>query len=538
MISRRSLAALLVLVVGATTAEAQFVEVRLRDETTRELVSGAIVRLLSDTGAVVVGLTDEQGRITLRAPGPGSYRIRADRIGFAGYLSDPLALVAGQVIRTDITMSSTRIVLPTLVVHGETQCGDRGGGPVAAALWEEIRKALTANLLTQQAAVPLRVQTFERDLSRTNQVLREHVARSEIVRGQPFASLPPDYLAREGFVVQTGEDAVFAGIDAELLLSGAFVDTHCFLAVQGADDLVGLAFEPIPRRGVPDVKGALWVDPTSNELRYLEFTYTGLRSELVQARLGGRVEFERLPTGEWIVSYWHIRMPVMGIQSLRTRRRSLSGYRDQGGRAEIARTAAPRRAVVTGRVLDSLTGRGLAEAMVRVSGQPEFALTDADGHFRFSVSVGGDRRVTATHHLLGLVPDASSRDVLISLGDTTAIELAGPSIDAFVRTFCGVAEGKSGLVGLTMGEDGDAAEGLEIRVRWLPPVGAPRDERMRSGPRGIFALCDLPPNQPLPIQLHSGRQLLAELEVRLEPGQFRWMELGPPTRNQGVAERE
>ena len=83
----------------APPAAAQVVEVQVREETSRAAVSGAIVRLLAEGGPVAQGLTNEGGRVALRPPGPGSFRIKVDRIGWTGILSSPIAVGPGEVDR-------------------------------------------------------------------------------------------------------------------------------------------------------------------------------------------------------------------------------------------------------------------------------------------------------------------------------------------------------------------------------------------------------------------------------------------------------
>jgi hypothetical protein len=80
------------------------------------------------------------------------------------------------------------------------------------------------------------------------------------------------------------------------------------------DGLIGLAFEPARKRRVADVKGVLWLDAATAELRHLEFTYTNLPWDVPASRVGGRVEFEQLASGVWIVRRWYVRAPRMGIE--------------------------------------------------------------------------------------------------------------------------------------------------------------------------------------------------------------------------------
>ena len=63
--------------------------------------------------------------------------------------------------------------------------------------------------------------------------------------------------------------------------------------------LLGLAFEPVRDRRIPDIRGVLWLSARSAELRFVEFDYTGM-SLPEPAANGGRVEYERLPGGAWI----------------------------------------------------------------------------------------------------------------------------------------------------------------------------------------------------------------------------------------------
>ena len=44
----------------------------------------------------------------------------------------------------------------------------------------------------------------------------------------------------------------------------AFLDTHCMSLEEGVDEaegLLGLSFEPTEDRGVPDIRGVLWLGP-------------------------------------------------------------------------------------------------------------------------------------------------------------------------------------------------------------------------------------------------------------------------------------
>src|SRR6185503_11701153 len=103
----------------------------------------------------------------------------------------------------------------------------------------------------------------------------------------------------------------------EVLLSDQFLADHCFRVEAGtgwrAKD-VGLGFEPIPKRKTPDVRGVLWLDGRTAELRTLEFTYTWLPFDERPGDFGGTVDFFRMLSGQWIVRNWRIRTPEFGRQ--------------------------------------------------------------------------------------------------------------------------------------------------------------------------------------------------------------------------------
>jgi hypothetical protein len=537
----------LALALPAGRIDAQQIDLQLREEGSLAPVAGALVRLLGDSGAVTQALTNAQGRITLRAPVPGTYRVRIDRIGWVGMTTPAFDLAAGETRRTELILISTRLELPGLEVRVESRCGGRTEeGTLATALWSEIEKALTASVITQDGgALPLLVREFRRELTRDARVEREYVIHTALIRGRPYVTLPPATLARAGFVVIDQRDSVsYAAPDAHLLLSDEFVSTHCFRAVEGDEGLVGLAFEPVPGRRVIDVSGTLWVDREAQELRLLEFTYTNLPKLLETAGLGGRVEYSRLVSGEWIVRYWHIRTPVLelrdrrggsGVQTqIRGRGTTvdanppvLAGLLDLGGRVQAAPDGAHRaeRAVVTGVIFDSTTMRGLSDAVVAFSDAMTASSSDLDGHFHLAAEQGGVRDLVATHPKLLLAGEPARRAVVLSLGDTTRVAFAVPSPTTLGRARCGRKQDRTGVVGLTLDAQGVAAVGQEVVAEWSTTTGASRRARTRSGRDGVFVFCELPPDQRILIRGAGVQgQPPATAAIETSFGGFQWVE--------------
>jgi hypothetical protein len=275
-------------------------------------------------------------------------------------------------------------------------------------LWGEAKKALTGTVLTGRLPPRLDVTTFERDLDPRDRVLKEQSATTRRSVAKPFVAVDSALLMERGFVSFEGKESVYTAPDAELLLSDQFLATHCFWVIGSPKDdttLVGLAFEPIRGRRLPEVKGALWLDRRSSQLRFLEFDYTNLDRDQPAGREGGRIEFLLLPSGEWIISDWVIRMPRLVRIETRSvagdyeHRDSLIGARESGGRAELVAAGGPppTRAVLAGTVFDSVAGVPLVGASVSMAGGSYQAVTDSEGRFRIETPIGGDFLITVDH---------------------------------------------------------------------------------------------------------------------------------------------
>src|SRR5690606_33312388 len=234
----------------------------------------------------------------------------------------------------------------------------------------------------------------------------------------------------------------FFAPSAEVLLSDSFVEHHCMRLVPGqgeAAGLVGLAFEPVRGRNVPDIQGTFWLDAHSAQLRYLEFTYVAPNSRYPTAGARGRVDFATLPNGAWFVRRWFIRMPlteissVWGVTSMPQVR--TVAFQVDGG--EITRVHLPGRepidvavrARIDGIVRDGTTGKPLGGATVRLSGTTYRTVANEAGRFRFSEIPPGVYGVEFWHPRLDSLPVAAlpSVEIAVTEGDTGPIALALPT---------------------------------------------------------------------------------------------------------------
>jgi hypothetical protein len=360
-VSRRRaavLAAFPILVWCPLQAAAQTVRGTLVESGTQRPIHGAFVVLEDSTGASVsTTVTSGAGTWLLRAPGTGTYRVRSDRIGYASTFSELFRLEAGDEASRRIEVPVAPIVLSELVVTGE---GGRCATVVEESrtirrVWEEARKALSAIVWTgQQPYYRFDAVHFYRSLDPDGRPATE--IRYEEVRyygRHPFRSISPRDLALGGFVQSTSGSVDYHGPDADVLLSSEFLRRHCFRLRETIEaGRVALEFEPLDNVRVTDISGTMLLDAGTAELQSLDFRYENLDLDIDTSRLGGRVEFARLPSGAWIVRNWAIRIPIIEWSSERTtggRRRParpvLSGLREAGGHVTaVFRTSRDRHA--------------------------------------------------------------------------------------------------------------------------------------------------------------------------------------------------
>ncbi|MFN0178879.1 MAG: carboxypeptidase regulatory-like domain-containing protein [Gemmatimonadales bacterium] len=341
---KRRLIALVVMglmAVGSADGRAQTVIVRTVEVDSKRPIGGAIVSLVDQAERrVVQGLTNESGRLVLKAVAPGTFRLRADRIGHPGIWSEFFEL--RDTVTIEVAMPLERVTLPELTVRASSACEPRADGAETAGLWEEIRKALSAGEITAATqSVELSVRRFRRYRTLHGAVRADSTLREYRTRASPFVSPAPASLRSEGYVREVGGGYQFHGPDAPTLLSTDFLESHCFELARPSRELpnaIGLGFRPTKDVKLPDVRGVLWVDRATGELQRLDFEFVNAPSAVRAPGIGGRVEFARLATGAWIVRDWYLRAPDRigierrgGRRTDRTVRDSVVGYVDEGG---------------------------------------------------------------------------------------------------------------------------------------------------------------------------------------------------------------
>jgi hypothetical protein len=288
-------------------------------------------------------LTDADGFFSIEAPAAGTYKLRSERIGFRAGLSDAFALAADESHALEMVVDPVVVRLDTLTVSGDSKkCRVVGEqGMETATVWEEARKALTGVAWGESREIlTYEIRYFNRYFEGNGRLNHERSSTIRRERVMPFTNPDANELHERGYAIERGEaedSSEYYAPDAEVFFSDAFLQHHCFKLERDGDyeGQVGLAFEPTRGRDVPDVKGILWLDEETAELRRLELEYTELRSYLRRRHARAQVEFARLENGTWFVQSWLIHMPIVGIDRPRVggptrRNEQLWGFKEEG----------------------------------------------------------------------------------------------------------------------------------------------------------------------------------------------------------------
>ena len=446
----------------------------------RTPLAGALVALVDSENRVLAEeLSSVNGFVSLTAA-PGVYRVRVRRIGYRPFYSAPTTLPRSDVLV--LRVESPRVVLDELVISASAQCGRiNPDAATLASLWEEISKALRSSQLTIGDLKEIaRVQTYVREIGLNGEVISSDSTNRSIANRRPFAAIDPKSLVADGYVrgdEQKGWD--FFAPDEAVLLSNDFAATHCFRAIRHRSrrGQIGVSFEPAPRRRKSDIRGVIWVDEKSSELREVEFDFVnaGVLSEF---QPHGFTRFHRMPSGAWIVSDWQLQLPRLARGATVRDQTRIVGTIENGGRIVLAGAAAPAAVLVrlTGVVFDSLFMSPLKHAIVSAGGKTVKA--DEAGRFDLGNITAGQVLVTFSHRIvssLGLV----AYEQPVDLRSDTAIVLATPSRQTVWSRVCRAqpegaeAADKGILHGVVRTESGEPIVGARVAIRLDEAARAP-----------------------------------------------------------------
>jgi hypothetical protein len=300
-----------------------------------------------------------------------------------------------------------------IAVRASAVCPKRGDQREALATWTAVTDALAAMVVASAAenqTASVKQIIFDRFLDRRGQrVIRQSSHRVTTGNVAPIrAARNPAVFATEGYVDRTPNSVVYYGPDPDGLLHPTFAATHCLsirVDARRHPGEIGVAFAPVRGRdSIPDIAGVLWLTRTPLALRSLEFEYRGVDQAILDARAGGRLQFETLTNGVPIISYWHIRSPrlahlpagrVVGGRPLVESAVPIVGELHESGGLIAAGTlvdgtvwTAPL-ASLAGRILDSYSDAAVPGAVVTLDSTDVAAVSNVDGRFVFAQLLPG-----------------------------------------------------------------------------------------------------------------------------------------------------
>jgi hypothetical protein len=497
-------------------------------------------------------LTNDAGLFEIRAPGPGTFLLDAKRIGVRRTRIPAFSIAAGETVQRNVEIEPVPVVIASMRVIGTSQCLQRPDeNERTAALWEDARAALTATMIARRSRSPVdSVVRFTRKLDATTwRVLFEERHRVPASMDRPFRSLPADELSRDGYVRSNADGTTsYYAPDADVLLSNSFLVDHCFRVQRGAGPHaahVGLAFEPIPGRRAPEVRGVLWLDGKSAELRTLDFTYTWLPHEARPDDYGGTVTFFRTLTGRWIVRSWRIRMPEFGFERWTERangeRLPLEPSRtphvvrvlEEGGAVPVAAIVSETGTVRGTVIVDTTSRRPVEGATVLLAGSSAEGVSDANGRFTIPLVPPGSYTVVLLHAALdSLGIEHLAAVVDVGMGSVSGLTVAFPSLGELAARLC---EGKSNLdreavVRLIVADStGLPLHGARVLVsrrrQGTDPNAADSAVTMFDGvldDRGAYVACGVPSGEMLRIESAKGAVPAWSSAVPVKAGIVGW----------------
>jgi hypothetical protein len=537
-----------------SAAGAQIVRGTVTDARSQIPIPGVVVTLddltAGTTSLARSALTNDRGEYALRAAAPGAYRISAKRVGLKRHSSPPITLGPSDSRRYDISLEPIdfTVSLQVIEVVTDAPCSIRPNEATrVAALWDEARAALTASRLAlRERLFTATMVRYSRQLSPNGlRVIKEERGVRRGTTERPFHALEPLELSTTGYMRTDSDGAnTFFAPDAESLTSPEFLRDHCFSLVPRARaGLVGLAFEPLLGRTVPDVRGSFWMDSASHELRQVEFSYVNVSHAVPMGDPRGEVRFAVTPNGTWYVSRWFIRMPELGragqgIVAQGTPTLEVKRYKEDGGEVtpEGARTTS-QAASLTGRAMDS-TGRSpLRGATVRFAGTAYRAATRSDGYFRLDSLPAGGFTLLLEHpdyEALGMFAAEQELDIVEASQSVTAVQAIGT--EQLLRRLCEdpkLDEDRATLRLVVARPDVSAVRlrfdtfekpnTVDTSVRITPHTEQSGLDESRSA-----TFCNVPARQPLRIELiGADRAVVARDSVRLRPGGVHALRLPP-----------
>ena len=183
---------------------------------------------------------------------------------------------------------------------------------------------------------------------------------------------------------------------------------------------------------------------------------------------------------------------------------------------------------IAGVVIDSLHGRYVSGALLRIEPGSFVAATDSLGKFKVDSLAPGMYRVGVSHPLLDTLGiTLVTQPIRVGPDSVTFAILAVPSATTLIRRWCRVQSGpygESAVIGYVRDPETLAAEpGVEISIAWIEidvskQSGYHRESsllRDTADAAGRFRICGLPSSLQATLQARRGRVATPEIPISL-----------------------
>jgi len=540
-------------------------------DTDSAAVSGVIVLLIDASGSVVGrALTNDAGEFRVAAEGAGNFWLRTLRIGFRPVISDPIHLESGQEVSRRIVVSGVPFSLDTVRVVGRNYCRLNSDSASATyAIWEQVRAALTAAQVTSRSrAFAVTLVAYDRVTDGGGKrVRREAATLKSGFTTRPWYSVPADSLRRFGYVLfePTGARTYYAP-DLDVLISDIFLDDHCFGLSSSRDPArLGVAFRPTDQRSeIPEIRGTVWLDRKTAELRSLEFEYVNFARGSEEGRAGGEIEFARLKNNAWAISRWNIRMPavtqrfteVSGVPGMPAKPQyRVAEIKITGGELVLVSRGtdtlfAGTPLTLAGIVEDSTTGAIVSGAQVQLAGAPIVATADERGRFELTPVLPGEHSLIVRTRALDSIAASHVRPVTFT-GASEVHRVRLPSAASVAARMCPSNDDRSRRFGMIVGRlrarDASATpSNVPVAAHWtdLSAQNQPgsttvivskldRRADATTDSAGVFRLCGVPLNTVVEVRATQKGDVVLSPDLRI-PERVGWtrvdglVDLGSP----------
>jgi len=177
-------------------------------------------------------ITREGGEFRLTVPYPGTWTVRAERIGF-GVLEQEVVVGEGGLAGIALEMVTVPVAIDGVQASVGMRCPGSSISPGVAELWREARSVLASVRRSGNTGASRFEVSFDRRDYRPGGFLPEFLQSESVdtvlTTGMvAMRSASPEFLAEQGFIVVMDDTASYYAPDADVLLSDEFLTGHCF----------------------------------------------------------------------------------------------------------------------------------------------------------------------------------------------------------------------------------------------------------------------------------------------------------------------